>query len=264
MLTANRQLNLLLAAAIALLGTSTAHAADSPRWHTVRRCGPFLLHSEFALEPYLPQIRRLEELPARFHKTLDLPVTDQPIEVHLLSNRRRYRDHVRRRVPQAVKRRALYLKTRDRGYVFAYRHDDWGQDLLHECTHALIHNALPYLPLWLDEGLAEYFERPASTAAGPHPHLRRLRWSMRLGWNPSLKRLESRRSFSEITAGDYREAWAWVHFLLHGPPKARQALADYLAAIRNGRPPGHFSRFLQTRLPSAAGQVKTHLAQLTR
>jgi hypothetical protein len=257
------QLTPILATAIVLGGTSTVVAADSPAWHTIRRCGPFLLHSEFALEPHARTLRSLEELPAQFHKTLGLPVTGRPIQLHLLSSRRRYRAHVRSRVPDGATRRALYLKTTDRAYVFAYRHDKWSQDLRHECTHALIHNALPYLPLWLDEGLAEYFEQPVART-GTHPHLGRLRWSMRLGWSPSLKRLESRRGFQDMTARDYREAWAWVHFLLHGPPPARKALADYLAAIRNDKPPGHFSRFLEPRLPAAAVKVKTHLVGLSR
>ena len=206
----------------------------------------------------------LDTLPARFHKTLDLPVTGHPIHVHLLSSRRRYRAHVRERIPDRGKRRALYLKAPDRGYVFAFRHNDWSRDLHHECTHALIHNALPYLPLWLDEGLAEYFEGPPSVPAGSHPHLSRLRWSMQLGWTPSLERLESLRGFQSIATRDYRESWAWVHFLLHGPPAAQRALADYLVAIRQNRPPGLFSRWIKPRLPGAAEALKMHLADLSR
>lgn len=260
----SRQLAPIFFTAVVLLSTSTVDAADSPAWHTIRRCGPFLVHSQFALDSHAGVLRSLESLPAQFHKTLDLPVTGQPIQVHLLSNRRRYQEHVRPRIPDGFKRRALYLKDKDRGYVFAYRHNGWSEDLRHECTHALIHNALPYLPLWLDEGLAEYFEQPVSTTTGSHPHLGRLRWSMRLGWSPSLKRLESRRNFQSMTARDYREAWAWVHFLLHGPPPARRALAEYLTAIRNNKPPGRFSRFLEPRLPAAAARVKSHLGGLAR
>jgi hypothetical protein len=253
-----------IATAIVLVSTSPVIATDSPTWHTTRRCGPFLVHSEFSLESHARALRSLASLPSQFHKTLDLPTTGQPIHLHLLSNRRRYREHVRTWVRGGTKRRALFLKTRDRAYVFAYRHDNWSEDLRHECTHALIHNALPFLPLWLDEGLAEYFEQPIPAPSAVHPHLGRLRWSMRLGWSPSLKRLESRRRFQSVTSRDYRESWAWVHFLLHGPPPARQALADYLTAIKNNKPPGHFSQFLETRLPSAASRVKTHLAGLSR
>ncbi len=247
-----------------LAGCSELARADEPRWVTVQRHGPFLVHSEFALDRYRRVLDSLETLPDRFHKTLDLPVTGRPIHVHLLSNRRRYRAHLRERIPDRGRRRALYLKARDRGYVFAYRHDDLSRDLHHECTHALIHNALPYLPLWLDEGLAEYFERPSSASARSHPHLGWLRWSMQLGWTPSLERLESRRRFQSMTTRDYRESWAWVHFLLHGPPAAQRALADYLVAIQRNRPPGLFSRWIQPRLPAAAAGLKMHLVNLSR
>jgi hypothetical protein len=59
--------------------------------------------------------------------------------------------------------------------VFAYRGEDFETDLRHECTHALLNAALPVVPLWLDEGLAEYFEvlpqsaiarKPASSERG--------------------------------------------------------------------------------------------------
>ncbi len=264
MFTTNHTLTKPLVIAIGLLGATTLLAAEPTAWHTVRRCGPFLLHSEFNLDNHRQVIRSLETLPAQFHKTLDLPVTGRPIDVHLLANHRRYQEHVRQRLPGAARRRALYLKTADRAYVFAFRHDSWSADLRHECTHALIHNALPYLPLWLDEGLAEYFEQPSPASTPSHPHLRRLRWSLRLGSTPSLKRLESRRTFQSMTSRDYREAWAWTHFLIHGPAPAQHALADYLAEIRNNRPPGHFSRFLETRLPTANKQLKSHLDRLAR
>ena len=33
-------------------------------------------------------------------------------------------------------------------------------DLRHELTHALLHGVLKDVPLWLDEGLAGFFELP--------------------------------------------------------------------------------------------------------
>ena len=37
---------------------------------------------------------------------------------------------------------------------------------------------------------------------------------------------------------DYRAAWAWVHFMLHGPVEARDELVRFLADIRLGTPLG--------------------------
>ena len=156
------------------------------------------------------------------------------------------------------------MKGPDRSYIFAYRHVDWSRDLRHEAVHALVHNALPYLPLWLDEGLAEYYEVPVHLRHKGHPHLKRLRWSLVIGRTPSLERLESRRDFRELRSVDYRESWAWVHFLIHGPPTARQALRDYLTAIRNDRPPGPFSIWLKKRFPKAETALRKHLRQLQK
>ncbi|GIT30210.1 MAG: hypothetical protein Ct9H300mP1_22560 [Planctomycetaceae bacterium] len=38
------------------------------------------------------------------------------------------------------------------------------EDLRHEFTHGVLHSSLKRVPLWLDEGLAEYFE-----VVGPKP-----------------------------------------------------------------------------------------------
>ena len=66
------------------------------------------------------------------------------------------------------------------------------EDLRHEATHALLHVAVGDLPLWLDEGLAEYFEvhrrpsRPATPSTSPGcPR------TSATGWTPDLARLET-------------------------------------------------------------------------
>ena len=45
-------------------------------------------------------------------------------------------------------------------------------DLRHETTHAVLHGLLPMVPLWLDEGLAEYFEAPEANRLQRHPHFK--------------------------------------------------------------------------------------------
>ena len=72
--------------------------------------------------------------------------------------------------PRVPYRRALFVKSGSRGRVFAYEHEDLAVDVRHESTHALLHASLPMVPLWLDEGLAEYFEVAESQRAFDHPH----------------------------------------------------------------------------------------------
>ena len=131
-------------------------------------------------------------------------------------------------------RPALFVKEGGLAGVYAYRHDALAVDLRHECTHALLHASLPMVPLWLDEGLAKYFEVPVEQRAFEHPYFGWLRWEMRLGMIRTVSDLEQRRDLSEMGASEYRYSWAWVHFMLHGPEAAHTVLVRYLADIRRG------------------------------
>ena len=77
---------------------------------------------------------------------------------------------------------------------------------------------MPMVPLWLDEGLAEYFEVPAADREHGNPHAKYIKIGAHLGQVPLLEDLEQIRDLSEMTRSRYRAAWAWVHFMLHGPP----------------------------------------------
>jgi hypothetical protein len=57
---------------------------------------------------------------------------------------------------------------------------------------------------------------------------------------------------------NYRGAWAWVHFMLHGPPEAREELVAFLADIHARTPPGLLSRRLERRLPGLDRRVADH------
>jgi hypothetical protein len=56
----------------------------------------------------------------------------------------------------------------------------------------------------------------------------------------------------------YRQAWAWVHFMLHGPADAHEELVRYLADIQSLTPPGELSRRLRTRLPDLERRFAQH------
>jgi hypothetical protein len=153
----------------------------------------------------------------------------------------------------------VFIAGNDAGRVYAYRRAEFHTDLRHEATHALLHNALPYVPLWLDEGLAEYFENPVALRADGGAHRRNLSLAIRLGWRPNLADLEARRKLTEMGGREYRDAWGWVHFLLHGPPEARAALMEFLTTIPTGREPTPLSISLRRRIPDLERRVVEHL-----
>ncbi|MEM6328920.1 MAG: hypothetical protein AAF790_01595 [Planctomycetota bacterium] len=232
--------------------------AQSAAWVDWRQVGPFVVHATADLTHLEPLLNELPRLEGELRRVLALRPCRQTIAVLILSSEAEHRALLGQRFPGVPYRRALFVKQGGRSTVFVYRHAELAVDLRHECTHALLHADLPMLPLWLDEGLAEYFEAPAGQRAFGNPHGEALRWNMRLGLVRGVAKLEERRELADLTARDYRFAWAWTHFLLHGPRPATEALWAYLAAIRRGEPPGDLSARLEQALPGANKRLVQH------
>lgn len=256
-----RQLAWAVLAAVAVglaAGAVPTHAEDSP-WTDTRHLGPFVCEATFPLEQYDPLIAELPGLQQELVRVLGIVPPREPIQIYLFSTADEHRAYIDKHYPHVPYRRALYIKENGRTGVYAYRHEELDVDLRHECTHALLHASLPFVPLWLDEGLAEYFEVAPSERAFDHPHFDALVWNMRLGMVRSVASLEQLTDLSEMGAYEYRYSWAWVHFMLHGPKAAHDVLVGYLADIRRGAvPPGTFSERLERAVPSSTEKMVQH------
>ncbi|NIL97067.1 MAG: hypothetical protein GTO53_05920 [Planctomycetales bacterium] len=248
-------------AALAALSGSFLNPANAQPWIDIRAFGPFVCRADFLLSGHERIFADLARIQEDLVHHLQIPPAQERIEIYLFRSRAQYDQYLNRWFPNVPYRRALYVKNKGPGMVLAYFSDSLDTDMRHECTHALLHASLPMVPLWLDEGLAEYFENPPDERATGSPHRKGLRWSLRLGQLPSLERLEAKRQLSEMGRVEYRAAWAWTHFLLHGPPAAQQELVRYLADVRQRTPPGQFSDRLQQRLPDPSGQLVRHIKQ---
>ena len=239
----------------------TACAAD---WADQRRVGPLACFSEFPLAEIEPLLADLGRLQAELAAALHLPAAEQSIELYLFRGKASYDRFLPRNLPGVPYRRALYVKQQGVGRVFAYRSSQFEADLRHECTHALLHAVLPFVPLWLDEGLAVYFEQPAEKRAFDSPNLSAVRWSIRLGGIQRLESLEKKKKTEEMDRSAYRAAWAWVHFMLHGSLAANGEMTQYLADIRSAAPPGPLSQRLQHRLGDPEAQLNAHFRNWSR
>jgi hypothetical protein len=248
---------------LSLLLSSRAIHADSP-WVDWRQAEPFVCRADFRLTGYEPLLVELQELRDQLAQRLTLPTRGEPIELYLFADRANYRRHLGEKYPEAPVRRAMYIKDNGPGQVFAYRSDEFEIDVRHETTHALLHSVLPVVPLWLDEGLAEYFEVPEAKRAYDNPHLANLQWNIRLGLVPKLTTLESRQELSEMGRKEYLFAWAWTHFMLHGPEEAREELLSYLAELQSGVPRQPLSVRLQRRLPGLEKHFARHFRNWRR
>jgi len=239
----------LLMTASLVLAVSLPAGAQVAHWPDEFQAGQFLCHADFPLAEYQPLLGSMPALEEDLTRLLGLQPARDVIHVFLFHNKSTYQGYVKQYFPEAPSRKALFIKDRGLGMVFAYDGEDFQVDLRHECTHALLNAALPVTPLWLDEGLAEYFEVEAAQRAAGHPNFKYVKWNSYLGQTAGLEELEQIREVSQMTRTRYRQAWTWVHFLLHGPPEAREELRRYLADLQALTPPGLLSRRLRHRLP---------------
>jgi len=246
--------------AVALFLLAGLAAMAEARWTDEQQLGVYFFHSEFPLRDVEYLVEELGELQKDIECTLNLKCADRPIHIYLFRTRFSYRQQVQQQVAGGTDRKALFVAGNDFSRVFAYQNSSLAIDLRHETTHALLHNALPYVPIWLDEGLAEYFEVPVGQRVNGHPHRSELKRA--IGWfghRPSLAELEAKRELKSMGASDYRDAWGWVHFMLHGPPEAHAALEEFLGTIPTGREPTPLSIALQRRLPDLDRRIVQHL-----
>ena len=231
-----------------------------PKTHSLLR-EQLSIHTDF---PLAAQHRLIEELAAKRYdlsRELALPVSNEPIHIYLFDEEPRFRAFIEARYPDFPRRRAFFIETDTRLLVYAYWGDRVAEDLRHETTHGYLHAMVPNLPLWLDEGLAEYFEVPRGHDGMNRPHLRRLVKRLDEGqWRPELGRLHAMTSSFEMTQDDYAEAWAWVHFLLHSHPAHRTLLRSYLDELRRegtAEPiPGQLARLLSRPEDALVGHVR--------
>lgn len=232
--------------------------AQSNRWADERQVGNLMLRSEFSLQNIGGLVQEVVDLQGEIGETLNLSFDDRPVQIHFFASRSSYIQHLKPRIPNAASRQALYVRGTDADRVYVYRSRALETDVRHETTHAWLHAGLPYVPMWFDEGVAEYFEPPASQRVSHNDHAGAVRRSALFGWKPDLPRLEAMKTLTEMGEGHYRDAWAVVHFLIHGPEAAHREMFAYLDDIRSGRRPTPMSQRLSAALPGWEKQVATH------
>ncbi len=193
--------------------------------------------------------RLLEELNGQrnlLRTKLNLAPSDERVHVYLFGSADELKVFMRARHPDFPDRRAFFVETDTRLEVYAYWGDRVAEDLRHEVAHGYLHSMVPHLPLWLDEGLAEYFEVPRGDHGLNERHVHEIEAVLPGGWHPDLRRLEQLQSAGQMNQLDYAEAWLWVHFMLETTPERLELLRGYLQALRNEETPEPISQRLRT------------------
>lgn len=247
-----------------------AHAAPlaAEDWTDQREFGRFQLRANFPLSGHDPLIEQLEQLDRDIQQLIARPLANAPaatpIHLILFADRESYATYLNRYFPGAPIRRALFIQGSAPGWVFAYQNRDYEVDLRHETTHALLHSQIPNVPLWLDEGLAEYFEVPSGQRVYEHPHLAKVRWNARFFRPATLESLEALDDVRQMGPAEYRAAWAWIHFLLHGPGAGRETLVQYLADLETPASAERLASRLRAAVPDLESEFLNHFRNWSR
>ena len=111
----------------------------------------------------------------------------------------------------------------------------------HQFAHAVIGGQMP---IWLDEGLAEYFGESLFTGDGfvtgviPPWRLARLKDEIaesQLKTFDQITRLSPQEWGDDLKLANYDQAWSMVHFFVHGEEQRYQSqLINYIRAISRG------------------------------
>jgi hypothetical protein len=223
--------------------------------------------ADFEINRHLPIFHELAELREHVYRDLQLPSSNTIVKVHLFEDRERYERFMRQKYPDLPQRRAFFV-AQPRGpigggedlLVYTYWGDRIHQDLRHELTHALLHSVLKDVPLWLDEGLAEYYELPPGWKGVNYQHLAHFKTNGQ--FRPNLERLEQLTKVEQMTPAEYREAWAWVHLMLHGSAESKKLLVAYLKELRTQAQPRTLRPRLAALCPALDVTLQRHLTRL--
>jgi hypothetical protein len=225
----------------------------------------FVFISDFEVQRNLPIFKELSNLREQIYKELRLPPSSTKVLVYLFEDQDRYERFMKAKYPELPRRRAFFLAQpkrlggNDDLLVYTYWGNRINQDLRHELTHAILHSVLRDVPLWLDEGLAEYFEIPAVWNGVNVHHIDYLRQP---DVQFDLARLEQLTDVQQMTPAEYREAWAWIHMLLRSSSPARHVLLSYLHELRTNPQPGPLRPRLCVILQSPEIALQVHVSTL--
>ena len=217
---------------------SCAHRHALPTRHQLMR-DRLVVSSDVNLDSHEDLLQRLVELRNQMSADLNLKASDEPVYVYLFKHDEEFKAYSSSRYPQLKGRRAFFVEDSQGLSVYT----GWGErveeDLRHEVAHGYLHSVLPNASLWLDEGIAEYFEVEPDSAGLNWQHVKLLvETRAKDEWTPNLARLEQLRDAARMRQLDYAEAWLWIHFFLNTSEDRRGLLRSYLRNLQEGlRPP---------------------------
>lgn len=244
-----RHLKSALVAAVLLLGSAPSGLAAAPRWTMIPGAT-----MTFVGDVPAERLRAVAMQIEQFGAVIGGLIPDAgrppslPTAVFVFSSRKAMRPFVPVANGQPAQVAGYFQRSGDMNHLvltiegFA----ESAAIVYHEYTHLLLANAVRSMPVWLNEGLAEFYSSYQLSADGRTAEIGRI-----LDWRIALLR-ERFLPLSQIIAVDaasalhdaaerrslfYAESWALVHYVLSQVPDGGARLNTYATAIAAGRAP---------------------------
>ena len=227
------------------------------------------ISGESPVNDFLPLMDEIQATMGDMQEILGLSELSAPTRIHIYASQYELEKEIRKRSRLLPYRRAYFFDdSKGKELCILVKHTDYiAYDLRHACTHAFIHSHCPDAPLWLDEGLAEYFE-PTRTEQGYQPrHINRLMRMVNTSqWKPNLNRLNKldKSVVYDLTVEQYAESWLWAHFLINYSDQSRLLLKSWLKDYENLETPPPLSEQLLKLYPDCEERVYKYLLELNR
>ena len=235
--------------------------AQGIRWSVEEKKDNIQLFSEAAIQSATIW-EQVADVSKELDATLGIRTNGADVQVILFRDHSSYLRYLSARLPQSRNRKALYYRNGDVSQIYAYQSRSLLVDLRHEMTHVLIHQHMPYAALWLDEGLAEFFEENPS-ARESSSRISTVRWRARTGRFPSLKGLEAIPKAEAMGEDEYRDSWAWVSFFMSHSEQSRTVLRDHIHQIHRGEAPGPMSSVATAEIPGLSDTANSYFKKMT-
>jgi Tfp pilus assembly protein PilF len=169
-----------------------------------------------------------------------------PTYVFIFKNERSfapYRDALFQKKNASVS--GVFSSSRNANFIIFDSSAEQGADrvVYHELTHYFLRNTTPDLPLWVDEGLAEYyssFEVSGGKISIGRPIVAHVQWLREHTPLPLAEHFAVTQKSPDYSEGTrqgsfYAQSWALIHYLLTGEDAKRKQLAQFLANLRSGQ-----------------------------
>ncbi len=232
------------------------------------RRGNFLIFRDDDFQGDQSILDSVENLHLELARELGIVPHQKWVKVYIFSDNNSFRNYLDSTFPGLPKRKA-YFFARKRGaglgeelQVLTLRSDRLLQDLRHEVTHALLHCAFGLVPLWIDEGIAEYFENEPNCLGFNRAHWDDIQVDWVGGRIPNLKRLDSLTSVGQMGREEYRESWAWVYWLIRLHPGGKDMIKAYLADKMKASDSIGFAQLLESQQSNFAFQMMEEMSRV--